>query len=326
MPAEPLPITVIVPVYNGAALLGETLTSALTQDPPPAKVIVVDDGSSDNPDAVLAAFPAVEVVRQKNQGVGAARNVGLRGSDTTYVMFLDQDDRLLPGALAHAVKLLDDAPRAAFVSGRNRTIRADGEVWGDGAADVRPAVRRDHYRELLHQSWIVPPATVLFRRDLLVAAGGWSEDRRMKGADDYELYLRLARSYPVLDTDELYAEYRMHGANTSSDARKMLDGITFVLCSEEPYTQGNPELERARRSGLEFWQTMLGLKAAGQGLMKAAQSRQGLPAAVGKAVYVVARHPHFFSGLVKDHLAHASARAGWGGLRGVVTETRRRLG
>src|SRR3954469_20112712 len=129
MPAEPLPITVIVPVYNGAALLGEGLTSALAQEPPPATVIGADDGSTDDPDAVLAHFPTVEVIKQKNQGVGAARNVGLRRADTTYVMFLDQDDRLLPGALIHAAKLLEGDPRAAFVSGRNRTIRADGAPW-----------------------------------------------------------------------------------------------------------------------------------------------------------------------------------------------------
>ncbi|MBL7493092.1 glycosyltransferase family 2 protein [Frankia sp. AgB1.9] len=326
MPAEPLPITVIVPIYNGAALLGEALTSALAQEPPPAQVIVVDDGSTDDPDAVLAQFPTVEVIKQQNQGVGAARNAGLRRADTDYVVFLDQDDRLVPGALAHAAKLLDTDPGAAFVSGRNRMIRADGATWESGAADLRPAVRRDHYRELLYQSWIVPPSTVLFRRSLLTTAGGWSEDRRLKGADDYELYLRLARQYPVLDTEECYAEYRMHGGNTSSDAQKMLDGITFVLRRERVHTQSSIELERARRSGLAFWRAVLGLKAAGQELMLAAKTRQDIPAAAGKAVVMVARHPVSFGELVKDHLVHASARAGGGGFRAVLVETRRRLG
>jgi glycosyltransferase involved in cell wall biosynthesis len=326
MSAEALPITVIVPIYNGAALLGEALSSALAQEPPPAKVVVVDDGSTDDPDSVLAGFPQVDVVRQRNQGVGAARNVGLRRADTTYVLFLDQDDRIVPGALAHAAKLLDGEPRAAFVSGRNRMIRADGAAWDAGAANLRPAVHAHHYRELLLRSWIVPPATVLFRRSLLAAAGGWSEDRALKGADDYELYLRMARLYPVLDTEEVYAEYRMHGGNTSANAQKMLDGITHVLRQERSYTRGNPELERARRSGLEFWRTVLGIKAAGQGLVKAARARRGIPAALGKAAYVVARHPTSFGGLLKDHIAYASARAGGGGVRAVVAETRRRLG
>lgn len=326
MPAEPLPITVIVPIYNGAGLLGEALTSALAQEPPPARVIVVDDGSTDEPDPVLARFPTVEVIRQNNQGVGAARNVGLARADTTYVVFLDQDDRLLPGAFAHAVELLEAAPDAAFVSGRNRTIRADGGAWKAGAAQVREVVCRDHYRELLLRSWIVPPATVLFRRALLSKAGGWSEDLRMRGADDYELYLRLARQYPVLDTDECYAEYRMHGANTSSNAQKMLDGITFVLECEGAYTDSVPELEQARRSGLAFWRRVLGLKAAGQELMTAAKTRQDIPVAAGRAAVMIARYPVSFGELLKDHVVHASARAGGGGFRAVITETRRRLG
>jgi glycosyltransferase involved in cell wall biosynthesis len=325
MLGESLPITVIVPVYNGAALLGDALDSVLAQDPPPAKVVVVDDGSTDDPDTVLARFPRVEVVRQQNRGVGAARNEGLYRAETTYVLFLDQDDRLLPGALAHARTLLDQDPKAAFVSGRNRTVRADGGAW-ESDEQVRPQVTRDHYRELLRHSWIVPPATVLFRRELLVESGGWSEDRAMRGADDYELYLRLAREYPVLDTEEIYADYRMHGGNTSTDAAKILAGITYVLAGERRYTRGHLELEQARVAGLRFWQAMLGIKAAGQGLMAAVRTRKGIPGAAARAVLVAGRHPRFFVELVRNHVAGASGRAGGGGLRAIVTETRRRLG
>jgi glycosyltransferase involved in cell wall biosynthesis len=320
-----LPVTVVVPSYNGAGLLGDALASTLAQDPPPAKVVVVDDGSTDDPGDVVARFPTVEVVRQDNRGVGAARNEGLRRAETPYVLFLDQDDRLLPGALAHAVHLLDDAPEAAFASGRNRTVRANGEPWSTGEP-VRPRVERDHYQELLRRPWIVPPATVLFRRAQLVASGGWSEDRDMRGADDYELYLRLAREYPVLDTEEVFADYRMHGANTSSDAARILAGIIHVLDGERRHTLGRLELERARVEGLRYWRMMFGIKAAGQDLVRAARTRQGVPVALGRAVRVAGRYPRFFGEVVTGHVVGASDRAGGGGLRAVITETRRRLG
>jgi glycosyltransferase involved in cell wall biosynthesis len=325
MPVEPLPITVIVPVYNRTELLGEALTSALTQKPPPAKVIVVDDGSTEDVKSVVARFPQVDLVRQKNRGAGSARNEGLRRAETTYVLFLDHDDRLLPGALARAVDLLHDAPDAAFVSGRCRPVRADGEPW-ELNEPVRPRVTRDHYREMLIRPWIVPPATALIRRDLLVAAGGWPEDQGMRVGEDYELFLRLVREYPCVDTEDIFADYRMHGANTSTDAANLLAGITYVLQGEAKHTRGNKELERARLAGLRYWRAKLGIKAAGQNLMRAARTRKGIPAALIAAAGVIGRHPGTFATLVTEHVAGASARGGVGGLKGVINETRRRLG
>jgi glycosyltransferase involved in cell wall biosynthesis len=82
------------------------------------------------------------VIRQQNRGVGAARNAGLALADTPYVVFLDQDDRLAPGALAHALGLLDAEPKAVFASGRNRTIRADGGAWSFAVAGAARCASR----------------------------------------------------------------------------------------------------------------------------------------------------------------------------------------
>src|SRR5262245_48814013 len=88
-------ISIVVPCYNGALYLRETLESALAQTVPPLEVIVVDDGSTDDSVAIARSFGnAVRVVCQQNKGVSAARNNGIQHATGDYIMFLDGDDLL----------------------------------------------------------------------------------------------------------------------------------------------------------------------------------------------------------------------------------------
>jgi glycosyltransferase involved in cell wall biosynthesis len=326
MSSQTTPVSIIIPVYNGVELLREALSSAFSQDPAPAEVIVVDDGSPDRPDRVLVDFPDVIVIRQENRGVGAARNAGLERASAPYVLFLDQDDRLLPGALKMALDELETLPEAAFSSGRNRPVRADGTPW---EADVapRPRVASDHYREILLDTWICPPSTVLFRRQALLSAGRWSEDLRYAGADDYELYLRITRQYPIVDHEGVIADYRMHAGNTSRDAGAMLTSISNVLLDERPYTCGDRRLERARRAGLRMWRARLELKSSGQDLAHALRDRRRIGRAAAGATAMIGRHPVYFSRLLADHLSRSASRSGESGtVRAIAAETRRKLG
>src|SRR5215208_5142350 len=92
-------ISVIIPCYNGAGFLSEAIESVLAQRYPDLETIVVDDGSTDNSLAIAAQYPEIRSISQRNAGVAAARNTGLRYSAGEYIVFLDQDDRLLPDAL-----------------------------------------------------------------------------------------------------------------------------------------------------------------------------------------------------------------------------------
>jgi glycosyltransferase involved in cell wall biosynthesis len=296
MSTRTLPISIVIPVYNGATFLAEALESTLAQDPPPTEIIVVDDGSTDQPEKILDKYPQVDIVRQENRGVGLARNVGLQRASSPYILFLDHDDRLRPGALSHALNALQSVPEAAFSCGRSLIVSSDGVPW-KSPNPLRPVVLSDHYRELLRNVWIVPPATVLFRRAALVECGGWS-DRRF--AEDYEVYLRLARQYPVVDHSNPIAEFRVHENNTTRDKAKLLAGITEVLDAERIHTLNDPKLERARRDGLLMWNKELGLRAAAQALARAVRQRQGVPRAAAMAVAAVVRHPVSFVRLVND--------------------------
>src|SRR3712207_6844017 len=93
-------VSVVIPCYNQAHFLGEAIESDLGQTYPHFEVLVVDDGSTDNTQEVAAPYPGVRCIRQENQGLAAPRNTGIRHTKGTQLVFLDADDRLLPGALA----------------------------------------------------------------------------------------------------------------------------------------------------------------------------------------------------------------------------------
>src|SRR3981081_4344217 len=101
MPEDVSRISVVVPAYNRAALLPLTLDAILTQVPPPREVIVVDDGSWDDTQAVLAGYAApVRTIRIENSGALVARKVGMHAASGELVAFCDSDDLWRPGFLA----------------------------------------------------------------------------------------------------------------------------------------------------------------------------------------------------------------------------------
>jgi len=110
--ADPRPVSTVITTYNHARFLAEAIESALGQTVVPAEVIVFDDGSTDDPDAVVRRYPGVRLIRQSNHGLAAARNTGWRAACGHYVVFLDADDRLMPEALAVNLQRFDEKPHA----------------------------------------------------------------------------------------------------------------------------------------------------------------------------------------------------------------------
>jgi glycosyltransferase involved in cell wall biosynthesis len=108
--------SVVIPVYNRAGLLGRALHSVRAQDFTDFEIVVVDDGSSDNPKAVIDALADARIryLRQDNKGGGAARNAGIDAARGRHVAFLDSDDEFLPGHLARLKALLEAPNTAAF--------------------------------------------------------------------------------------------------------------------------------------------------------------------------------------------------------------------
>jgi len=242
-PAAPL-TSVVIPCWNQAHYLGEAIESALSQSYPSLEVIVVDDGSEDNSAAVAARFPGVRCLRQRNSGVAAARNRGLAEAGGEYAVFLDADDRLLPDALAVGVKELEARPEAAFAAGMPRDIGRDGAVIREAK---QPLVTRDHYLKLLEECFIWSGSSVVYRRQALEAVGGFNESR--VAADDYELYLKLARAFSVHCHEAVVTEYRRHGSNTTRNAGLVLSSQIQVLNGQRGQLR-DAEEKAARRLGV----------------------------------------------------------------------------
>ena len=222
MPSLPF-ISVVVPCHNAAPYVGATLRGILAQDGVVLEVVVVDDGSTDgSADLVAEEFSQVRLIRQANAGVASARNAGIRAASHEWVAFCDADDLWLPGKLAAQWALLKAHPEA-------RMAYTAWQVWHSSAAQPEAAwldeLNRDAadahrwqgpsgwmYPELLVDC-VVWTSTVLARRELLTALGGFDES--MAVGEDYDLWLRASRVTPILRVPRPLALYRMHAANTT---------------------------------------------------------------------------------------------------------------
>ncbi len=177
----------LIPVRDGARWLGEAVRSALADSLPGDELIVVDDGSVDEPQSVLPADPRLRLLRQPPLGIVAALEAGRAAALGELIARLDCDDIVLPGRLAAQRPLFQD-PAVAAVGGQARAI-ADGDV-PEGMARYVAWVNSldDPHRELLVESPMFHPATTL-RASAVSAIGGY---RQGPFPEDYDLFLRLA--------------------------------------------------------------------------------------------------------------------------------------
>ena len=238
-------VSVVIPCYKLAHFLGDAIESVLRQSYPHREIIVVNDGSPDNTAEVSARYPEVRYIRQENQGVAEARNTGLRAVRGSYVVFIDADDRLLPRALEAGLHCLRAHPECAFVIGQHEFIAADGTLL---SRDSHPFVERDHYAELLRDTYIVLPGTVMYRRDVFESVGGF--DGSVFPAEDYQLYLRIARDWPIRCHLEVVAQYRKHSTNQSGNPERMLKAALSAYRSHWYRVKGDARYEEV--TGLEL--------------------------------------------------------------------------
>ena len=202
--------TVVVACFNYGAYLREAVDSLLGQEGGAPHVVVVDDGSTDPAThAALDALPeAVEVVRQENAGVVAARNAGLARARTPCVLFLDADDRLAPGALAMMRQALEAHPEADFAYGHHRYFGA----W-------HTVLRFPPYDPLRLLDRHLIGLTALARREVLDDTGGF--DPAFEAFEDWELWVNaLAHGHRGVRVDAVTLEYRRHGESKVGGDRR----------------------------------------------------------------------------------------------------------
>lgn len=209
---HPNSVTVLIPTYNRAHLIEESIRSALEQSSPPSEVLVIDDGSSDHTGKVVTAFgDKVRYLAKTNAGKSAAINAGLSLVRTEFVLVLDDDDLLPPGALAAHLDALRARPDAGFSYGRYSRFRPEHEApWQ--STDVEPVDDDDNrplFIRLLEHDFL-PNPTWLVRRSAMDAVGPYSEE--LKRSQDLQMILRLSKAFPSAAVNEVVLWQREHQA------------------------------------------------------------------------------------------------------------------
>jgi glycosyltransferase involved in cell wall biosynthesis len=245
-------VSVIIPCYNSAAFLEEAIGSAMAQTYSPVEIVVVDDGSTDHSPEIAQRLP-VRYIRQANSGLAASRNLGIRESKGSYIVFLDADDRLKPEAIEIGVRILAQRPQCAMAVGDHLFVSHNGSYLSASRKNCPPAF---HYEALLRSNFIEMVSTVLFRRSVLEEAGGF--DTRFRVSEDYELYLRVARAHSIYCHPAIVAEYRIHESNISRNAELMLITTLRVLRSQAPYVRSDFRRLPAFLEGLRTWRKKYG--------------------------------------------------------------------
>jgi glycosyltransferase involved in cell wall biosynthesis len=245
-------VSIIIPCYNQAHFLVDSIESALAQTYGRTELVVVDDGSSDNTAELAARYP-VRYVRQPNRGVAEARNCGFNASAGEYVIFLDADDRLTCDSVQAHLHCLAAHPGVGFVVGEIEWIDKKGSCIGTGKWEL---LKQNHYEELLKVNHVANTIAVMFRRSVLEHVGGFSSF--FSPAEDYEILLRAGRSFPSAHHSAVVAQYRRHSTNTSRKGAVMLRATHRVMLAERYLVKGNRRLEAALREGHHHWRDFYG--------------------------------------------------------------------
>jgi glycosyltransferase involved in cell wall biosynthesis len=195
-------ISVIIPVHNRPEKVAHAINAVLAQTYQDFELIVVDDGSTDQTFATLQQIrvrhPHIKLLQQKNRGVAAARNAGVKISKGEWLAFLDSDDSWEPSKLQAQIDFLKKHPKFQVVQTRERWIRNGERV----NPHQKHQMQSGHIFEPSLELCLISPSAVLIAKNLFEDLGGFDES--FPACEDYELWLRLTAQHPVGLIDEAF--------------------------------------------------------------------------------------------------------------------------
>jgi glycosyltransferase involved in cell wall biosynthesis len=231
---QPL-VSILIPAYNAAASIGDTLRSVLEQSYSEIEVVVVDDGSTDETAEISAkvatADTRVRLIRQANQGVAAARNAALRASRGSLIAPLDADDLWHRDKIARQVQRFEASGSCVGV-----VYCWSSEIDGDGQV-IAHRLDLDRYEgnvlaALVVTNFIDTSSVPLIRRAELVAIGGWDATlhaQDAQGCEDWQLYIRLARRCKFALEPAFLVGYRQSPYAMSKNVPRMRSSYRLVM-------------------------------------------------------------------------------------------------
>ena len=204
-------ISVIIPTFNRIDLLKRAIDSVLNQSIKPYDIIVVDDGSIDGTsDMIQQKYKSIKLIQQKNSGVSAARNNGIKNAQGDWIALLDSDDEWKKNKLEEQVNKLTDNPKYDFCH--------TNEIWIRNGIRVNQKKRHKKYGGFIFDKCLdicrISPSSVLFNKNIFNHVG-WFNDK-LPVCEDYDLWLRITAEFEILFIDKpLIVKYGGHNDQLS---------------------------------------------------------------------------------------------------------------
>jgi len=220
-------VDVVIPVYNGERYIIAALASAAAQTHPPAKIVVVDDGSTDGTPALVRGFAGpvpVEYLRKPNGGLSSARNAGIARCTSDYIAFLDADDAWHPAKLAEQLKVFaagEFADLGAVYCGYEIVDEMGDRSDSFFVLDIDSSLRGRIFERLFYGNKVAGSGSaVLAKRECFDTVGCF--DETLAAFEDWDMWLRIARNYSFDFVPQALVKIRRHDDNMQKDARFML--------------------------------------------------------------------------------------------------------
>lgn len=230
-------IDVIIPAYNAEKFIERTMRSVVFQTLPPEKIIVVDDGSTDGTVNVIKEFAKTSNIQiqlhlQENRGPNAARNEGLRHADSEFVAFLDADDVWTKNKLERQIEVFEktEFEKLGLVYTAYDLIdEHDVEVKYKFLVFKLNTDMRGHVFDKMFDAMKITGSSsgVLIKRDCFRETGFF--DETLKGAEDWDMWLRISENFSIDYVNEVLVHVRMHDGNSHKDQLSMAENIILLL-------------------------------------------------------------------------------------------------
>ncbi|MDD5217907.1 MAG: glycosyltransferase [Candidatus Omnitrophica bacterium] len=247
-------VSVIIPTYNRADSVCESIDSVLVQSCADFEVLVVDDGSTDHTGEVLAPYVRdgrIRLIRGEHRGAAAARNLGLAHACGEFIGFCDSDDLWVPNKLELQLSYFASHPHVDLVFGDIASYR-DGRLETQSYfAERKPYAGRVFHK--LFERNFVTNVTVLVRKPALTEIGGY--DEKLKTSEDNDLWLRFSQRFQIGFVNPVLVKVRRHGGNLTSNADEAFANRLAVLKSIAAQ-KGNIPRRVIRRAYANIYRSM----------------------------------------------------------------------
>ena len=219
-PSAPGSVCVVIPMYNAASTIEKTLASLTLQTRQPDRVIVIDDGSSDDCAQRVRDFAApfqLTLLQQANQGPASARNRGIFAAEQTFIAFLDADDQWHPQKLEKQLALYDRLTAQGHAVGLIDCYQMS--VFSDGRQQLEERCKGgNHFADFIRENVINGTSGVLVVREVVCALGGFEQSLHF--AEDRLLWTRIAENWEIHTVPQILLRREVGSGNITAQPQK----------------------------------------------------------------------------------------------------------